>query len=180
MPVAGRGTGRLTSRLILLVAQGFGAGCIRLAPGTFGSLLGLLWFLALVWPRHLGVFAVGTLGGVLVSVWVCGAAERLLNRTDPPSVVLDEMVAMPLCYAGWAVWEWSRTGALPPPEFYLTGPGWWGTAGLFVAFRFVDVVKPWPVGRSQRLSGGWGVTLDDVLAACYVNLGAALLWILVG
>ena len=45
---------------------------------------------------------------------------------------------------------------------------------VFAAFRFFDVLKPWPVRQSQRLPGGWGVTMDDVLAALYVNLLAAL------
>ena len=167
----------MTSRLLLLLAQGFGVGRIRCAPGTFGSFLGLLWFLVLVWPQHFGVYAGGALGGVLASVWVCGAAERILERTDPPSVVLDEIVAVPLCYAGGVAWLWLKTGEMPSPGFFFTGRNWWGVAGVFVAFRFFDIVKPWPIGVSQRLPGGWGVTLDDVMAACYVNAAAAVLWL---
>ena len=43
------------------------------------------------------------------------------------------------------------------------------TVAVFAAFRFFDVVKPWPVHQSQSLPGGWGVTVDDALAAVYVN-----------
>ena len=166
----------MIARILLVVAQGFGVGRIRFAPGTFGSFLGLLWFLVLLWPRHFGVFAAGALGGVLVSVWICGAAERLLGRTDPPSVVLDEMVAVPLCYAGWVTGLWLKTGDMPSPHLWFAGPGWWGTAGVFVAFRLFDIRKPWPINTSQRLPGGWGVTLDDVIAAGYVNAAVAVLW----
>ena len=167
----------MTSRVLLLLAEGFGVGRVRRAPGTFGSFLGLLWFLVLVWPQHFGVYAGGALGGVLASVWVCVAAERILERTDPPSVVLDEIVAVPLCYAGGVAWLWLKTGEMPSPGFFFTGRNWWGIAGVFVAFRFFDILKPWPIGVSQRLPGGWGVALDDVLAACYVNAAAAVLWL---
>ena len=167
----------MTSRVLLALAHGFGVGRVRLAPGTFGSLLGLLWFLVLVWPRHFGVLAAGAFGGVLASVWVCGAAERILERTDPPSVVLDEIVAVPLCYVGWVAWLWLKTGEMPSPGFFFTRPSCWGTAGVFVAFRVFDIAKPWPISASQRLPGGWGVTLDDVMAACYVNAAAAALWL---
>jgi phosphatidylglycerophosphatase A len=52
----------------------------------------------------------------------------------------------------------------------LLGQDVWLTAGFFAAFRFFDVLKPWPVRQSQALPGGWGVTVDDLLAALYVNL----------
>jgi phosphatidylglycerophosphatase A len=43
-------------------------------------------------------------------------------------------------------------------------------AGVFAAFRLFDILKPWPVRQSQVLPGGWGITIDDLLAAVYVNL----------
>jgi phosphatidylglycerophosphatase A len=169
----------VTDRLILALAQGFGVGRVRVAPGTWGSGLGLLWFLILVWPRDFGIFLVGALGGVLVSVWVCGAAERLLNRTDPPSVVLDEIIALPLCFAGWITRIWIQDGMLPAPAYFLSGAGLWITGMLFAAFRVFDIAKPWPVHSAQRLPRGWGVTLDDVLAALYVNVVVAAGWMIV-
>jgi len=41
---------------------------------------------------------------------------------------------------------------------------------IFIIFRIFDVTKPWPVGGSQSLPGGWGITVDDVLAGLYVNV----------
>jgi phosphatidylglycerophosphatase A len=61
-------------------------------------------------------------------------------------------------------------GAFPGQEQLFTGNGWWVVGGIFVAFRLFDIVKPWPVRGSQALPGGWGITVDDFLAAAYVNL----------
>jgi phosphatidylglycerophosphatase A len=153
----------------LWVAQGFGVGRIPVAPGTFGSVVGLLWFGLLLMTGNLWLFVAGTIAAIALSVWLCGAAERALGQTDPGSVVLDEIAAMPVCFLGWvAVLAW-KTGALPKFADFVSPHTWPLTLGVFAAFRLFDVVKPWPVYQSQSLSGGWGVTIDDVLAAGYVN-----------
>jgi phosphatidylglycerophosphatase A len=156
--------------LILWLAQGLGVGRIPVAPGTFGSLLGLLWFALLLLPRNLGLFLGGAIGAVFVSVWVCGEAERALQRRDAPSIVLDEIVAVPFCFAIWVGHFFFKNGAMPGPEYFFGANTWLLTLGVFAAFRFFDVLKPWPVRQSQKLPGGWGVTVDDVLAAVYVNV----------
>ena len=69
-----------------------------------------------------------------------------------------------------------KNGALPPPEVFFSGRGWLQTLTVFGLFRFFDVLKPWPVRQSQSLPGGWGVTIDDVLAAVYVNLTGLLVY----
>jgi len=159
----------MASCLVVWIAQGFGVGRIPRAPGTFGSIVGLLWFALLLWPENFWFFLVGTIAGILVSVWVCGAAEKILNQTDPPSVVLDEIVAMPVCFAGWVGSFLIRNGSMPPPEYFFGSTQWLLTLGVFAAFRLFDIAKPWPVRQSQKLPGGWGVTIDDLLAAVYVN-----------
>jgi phosphatidylglycerophosphatase A len=75
------------------------------------------------------------------------------------------------------MWQWEG-GALPGVSCFWADGGWLLTAVLFGLFRFFDVVKPWPVAPAQRLPGGWGVALDDVLAALYVSLLTPLLMIL--
>lgn len=162
--------------LILWMAQGFGAGRIPIAPGTFGSLAGLLWFGALLATGSFWVFLTGIVAGVALSIWLCGAAEKILKQTDPGSVVLDEIVAIPLCFAGWVGILFFHEGHVPAPEFFLRPRTWLLTAGVFAAFRFFDVVKPWPVRQSQSLPGGWGVTVDDLLAAIYVNAVVFLIY----
>ena len=156
--------------LKLWVAQGFGVGRVPVAPGTFGSLVGLLWFALLLVPRNPLVFWGGTLAGIALSVWLCGEAEKILRQTDPGSVVLDEIAAIPVCFAGWVSAVLWKTGRMPELDDFFGHAKWPLALGVFVAFRFFDVAKPWPVRHSQSLPGGWGVTVDDVLAAGYVNV----------
>jgi phosphatidylglycerophosphatase A len=148
--------------LKLWIAQGFGLGRIPFAPGTFGSFAGLLWFALLLWPGNLRFYLLGT-------------AESILHRTDPPSVVLDEIIAIPVCFTGWVVWVLFQSHAMPSLEFFFIR-NWLPTLGVIGVFRLFDVIKPWPVRQSQNLPGGWGVTVDDILAAVYVN--AAVLSVL--
>jgi phosphatidylglycerophosphatase A len=155
--------------LLLWIAQGFGIGRIPIAPGTFGSLLGLVWFALLLLTGNGWCFLGGTLAGLALSVWLCGKAEKTLNQKDPGSVVLDEIAAMPVCFAGWLGIALGKAGAFPGLESFVSGHAWLMTVAVFAAFRFFDVVKPWPVHQSQSLPGGWGVTVDDALAAVYVN-----------
>jgi phosphatidylglycerophosphatase A len=154
--------------IILWLAQGFGVGRIPFAPGTFGSAVGFLWVLVLVRIGNFWLYLAGLILGVFLSIWLSGAAEKILKRTDPPSVVLDEIAAMPLCFLVWVAGAWFRSGQLPAPESFVSSQNWFRTVIVFVLFRFFDIAKPWPVRQSQKLPGGWGVTVDDLLAALYV------------
>ena len=136
------------------------------APGTWGSVAGLFYFTVLFYP--LGPFGLLLLSaiGAYVAVALCGEAELRLGRRDPGEVILDEMVAMPLCFIGWqhvaAVW--------PNWVIFLAG---------FGLFRLFDIAKPFGIRRLQNLPGGWGVVVDDLaaaLAACVVLHAAAWVW----
>ena len=151
----------------LWIAQGFGAGRIPMAPGTWGSVVGLGWFALLLCAKSWPVFIAGNMLAIALSVWLCGEAERILKRRDPGSVVLDEIVAIPLCFTGWLAAVWWPQHRWPGLDFF--GTRWLSSIGVFALFRFFDILKPWPVRQSQNLRGGWGVTVDDVLAAVYVN-----------
>jgi phosphatidylglycerophosphatase A len=154
----------------LWVAQGFGVGRIPIAPGTFGSVVGLIWFLSLLCTRDFRLYCVFAVSGVIASVFLCEIAERVLCEPDPGSVVLDEIAAVPFCFLSWVATVYFRKGTLPTPDYFF-GAGTWGiTVGIMVLFRVFDILKPPPVRESQRLPGGWGITADDVLAAGYVNL----------
>lgn len=156
--------------LSLLIAQGFGVGRLPVAPGTFGSLVGLFWVVLLTASGSLGLYAAGTIFGLGLSVWLCGVAEKRLNQTDPPSVVLDEIAALPVCFAPWVGTAWFSHHALPSPADFFTADNVVFTLILFVLFRVLDAAKPWPIRPIQRLPGGLGVTADDVLAALLVAL----------
>jgi len=160
--------------LVLFLAQGLGIGRIPFAPGTFGSVLGLVWFGVLLGTGRYELYLAGALCGAGVSVWLCGAAERILKQKDPSSVVLDEIIAMPFCFLPLVTQSWFHQHQLPRLEAFFTGHGLQTTAVIFILFRLFDIAKPWPVRQSQRLPGGWGVTIDDLLAACYVALITAL------
>ncbi|MCW8872774.1 MAG: phosphatidylglycerophosphatase A [Xanthomonadales bacterium] len=133
------------------LAFGLGSGLSRYAPGTVGTVVAVpfAWLLmqmppALYWAALAALFLLG--------VWLCGAASRMLGRHDPGNIVWDEMVGY-----------WLTVALLP-----MTW-GWW-LAG-FVAFRFFDILKPWPIRRLERaVGGGLGIMLDDVLAAVYAML----------
>jgi phosphatidylglycerophosphatase A len=161
---------RLRETTALWLAQGFGAGLAPCAPGTVGSLVGLLWVLLLVHTGSFWGYLIGTGAGLALSVVACGAAERTLRQHDPPSVVLDEIAALPLCFLPWVAFAWFQFGTMPTVVSLLGADGWFFTVSFFVLFRGFDVAKPWPVRQIQRLPGGWGITADDVLAAVYVAL----------
>jgi phosphatidylglycerophosphatase A len=154
----------------LWLAEGFGVGRVPLAPGTFGSVVGVVWMLALAAAQNLWWYSLGLLAGLGLSVGLCAAAERRLGASDPASVVLDEIAALPLCFTGWIGYRLWLTGEMPSVEVMLSGRGWLLLLGGLVAFRLFDILKPWPVRQSQTLPGGWGVTIDDLLAAVYANV----------
>ena len=154
--------------LSLWIAKGFDVGRIPFAPGTFGSLVGILWFALLLVAGSLWLYVIGLLLGLAASVKFCGEAERILGESDPGSVVLDEIAVLPICFLPWVLLELWRMNFMPPVEVFFSGHGLWKTIAIYVLFRVFDIWKPWPVRQSQSLPGGWGVTADDVLAAVYV------------
>ena len=142
--------------LIKFIATGFGAGSAPKMPGTFGSVLGVGVWLVIQLAGNSWAWVVFA-AAILPIIWIAGAAERLWGRPDPPCVVIDEIVGMPVALAGIAL-DW---------RLVLTG---------FAAFRLFDVWKPFPIRQSQKLPGGWGIVVDDLLAggfACAVTHAVA-------
>jgi phosphatidylglycerophosphatase A len=150
------------TRLAIFVATGAYSGYFPIAPGTAGSLVGLVLFAAL---RTFGQPVPEILAIVLLccaGVWAASLAERHFGREDPGPVVVDEVVGMLVTLVFIPV---SLTGAL---------------AG-FLAFRVLDVVKPWPANRLEHLGGGLGIMADDVMAGVYAHLAVrALCWLIPG
>jgi phosphatidylglycerophosphatase A len=133
-----------------LVATGLGAGYAPVAPGTAGSLVGL----ALYWPlSHLGAGAQLAALAVLFTVGVLSSTRlaRNVGRKDPGLVVVDEIAGM------W-------TSLIFVPFNPLTA------LLAFLAFRAMDVTKPWPARQLEALPGGWGIMCDDMMAGVYANL----------
>ena len=140
----------LRTRAGLAIATALGAGYSPIAPGTAGSAVGLLLWIALpkiLWFQ-MAVIAVVT----VVGVWSGTVAAEHFGREDPGQVVIDEVAGMMI------------TVLLNP----FVGPMWALVA--FLLFRAADIVKPYPIDDLQRLPGGLGVMADDVLAGVYANL----------
>lgn len=156
--------------LVLLLAQGLGSGRSPRAPGTAGSLLGVAWFLLLLAPGNPWVFGLGLALSTALAVPLCARAELLLGQHDPGSVVLDEIVAIPLCFVALLLSLAVRLGDFPNTAQFLAQTPTWTLPLGFALFRGFDIWKPWPVRQSQKLPGGWGVVTDDLLAALWVNV----------
>ena len=156
--------------LRVFIAEGFGVGKIPFAPGTFGSFAALLWFALLVWTGNFWTYLALAVEGIAFSLWLCDDAEKITGKEDPSSVVLDEIVAIPFCFLPWVAMEWWRNDTLPSVAYFFSGRAIWLTLAIVVLFRIFDIWKPWPVRQSQSLPGGWGVTVDDLLAAVYVAI----------
>jgi len=137
------------TRLALVLATAFGVGYVPFAPGTFGSLVGLvLWWLL---PQTAAVQGGAILVLFVVGSWSGSVAERHFGTTDPSAVVIDEVMGMLI-------------------TLFLNPVGGLGAFGAFVLFRVADIVKPFPANRLERLPGGIGVMADDGMAAVYANL----------
>lgn len=132
-------------RWIKWVAIGFGTGRSPLMPGTVGTLVGL----PLAWGvMQVPVFWWG-LGAcvamTLLAVPVCGAAERIIGGKDPGCIVADEYLTLPITVLG------------------LSSP--WALVSGFVLHRLFDITKPPPIRQLQHIHGGFGIVVDDFLAA---------------
>ena len=161
------------SRLVLWVAQGFGVGRIPFAPGTWGALQGLPWTWIVLSSGGLGYSWILTLAGVLAAVPFCAAGEKILGQRDPGSVVLDEIVVLPLVWLPALSLSWMHGAGI---SALITHPVSWSSwGGGFIAFRVFDIWKPGPIRRIQELPGGWGVVADDVLAALAAGLVPVLI-----
>src|SRR5262245_28168394 len=138
------------------IALGFGTGLSPLAPGTVGTLLAFpLYALLDKWLTPLSV-AIAIAIGFGVGIWACERTGRDLGIADHSGMNWDEIVAF--------------LGVL-----MLTRPGLAWQVFAFFAFRFFDVVKPPPIRHLDRtIKGGFGVMVDDVVAAFYTLLALAI------
>src|ERR1700730_11800464 len=137
------------TRLALALATACGVGYVPMAPGTFGSAVGLLLWWALPASPHVQGVAIVML--FAVGSWSGSVAERHFGRTDPGQVVIDEVMGMLI-------------------TLFLNPVGWIGALAAFLLFRIADVIKPYPANRLEHLPGGVGIMADDAMAAVYANI----------
>ena len=140
----------LLDRAAVLLARGCGVGRSPIAPGTLGTVVAVpLVCLQFIWST--GVFLVFVLLFVLIAVYVSSVAEKQMDRTDDPSIVIDEMAGFLIAMTCVPLTAWSL----------LAG---------FVLFRAFDIFKPPPVSTvERRVTGGLGIVGDDLVAGIMTN-----------
>ena len=154
--------GGLRRFAVLAVATAAGAGFAPIAPGTFGSLVGVALF-ALIAPR--GALAVALAAALVTAlgVWAAGEAERIFAQQDDGRIAIDEV-------AGQLVALWPLSLLAPPDRVLAPLP----LALGFLAFRAFDIAKPGPVRWAERhFAGGRGVVFDDLVAGAFAGIAVA-------
>ncbi len=132
--------------LIKWVAVGFGTGWSPIMPGTVGTLVGLplAWGLMFLYGQPL-LQALICIVLALIAIPICGVAEKMIGGKDPGCIVADEYLTLPITVIG------------------LTSP--WALLSGFVLHRIFDITKPPPIKQLQDIHGGFGIVVDDFLAA---------------
>jgi phosphatidylglycerophosphatase A len=134
-----------------LLAFGFGSGLSPFAPGTMGTLAAIPFIFALKALGNPGFWIVLVLL-FLLGVQLCGSVSRKLGVHDHGGIVWDEMVGY-----------WLSAAFVPLQWHWLLA--------AFLLFRFFDILKPWPIHQlDKKVSGGFGIMIDDVVAALFTVL----------
>lgn len=138
-------------KIVLFFATGGYLGHVPIAPGTFGSLPGLLICLGMS-AISLGYAILFAIVFAVVAIVIAKQAQKMIGGKDPSSIVIDEMTGMIVTLLG-----------IPLTPFSLV-------LG-FLVFRAFDILKPFPIRYlDQKIPGGAGIVLDDVMAGVYGNL----------
>ncbi|MGC9386889.1 MAG: phosphatidylglycerophosphatase A family protein [Hydrogenovibrio sp.] len=134
---------------VMWLGFGFGSGLVPKGPGTAGTLLGLLLFVPILLWSEVAAWSLLVLALVFGS-YICGESAQQIGVHDHGGIVWDEFVGI------WLVL------LMLPEQSWL----YWTMA--FIFFRIFDIVKPWPIRwADQKVSGGFGIMLDDIMAAFY-------------
>lgn len=160
-------------RLAWAIGTGFGSGFFPVAPGTVGSAAAGAVFYGIIYAAayegQLGVVLLYAFGPLTIfaalplGIWATGRMSTDAVP-DPGAAVWDEFVGM---------WLTCLPLALQTFYTYLLFPPYWIVLPFFL-FRALDIFKPWPCRRLERLSGGWGIMLDDVAAGIWGFLAVSL------
>ncbi|MBT3505536.1 MAG: phosphatidylglycerophosphatase A [Piscirickettsiaceae bacterium] len=141
----------LIKRPVCFLGLGFGSGLAPKAPGTFGTIAAIPIYL-LVQNLSLMLYIILTVIAFIVGIRICQQSADWLQKEDPSAVVWDEIVGyLVTMTAAPQGWQWIVLG--------------------FVLFRIFDILKPWPISLAdQKLHGGFGIMLDDVIAGIFASV----------
>lgn len=162
----------MLDRVVYWLGLGLGSGLPRRAPGTWGTVGGLIIAIPLL---SLGFipFLILTILSCILGVWICGRTAELMQGHDDPHIVWDEwagiwITLLPLSYMGIADDNFWQNVSQELSIFAIVF--------AFILFRFFDIVKPPPIGwADKRVAGGLGIMLDDIIA----GIMAAVVWVAV-
>ncbi|NNE81190.1 MAG: phosphatidylglycerophosphatase A [Silicimonas sp.] len=150
-----------------LILSFFGAGFLRPAPGTWGSLAAM----PAAWALYQIAGVIGLVAGAAILFWVgtSATARETANAQDhdPSWIVIDEVVGQWIALLPVAIGAWNA--GLSPLRL------WPGIIAGFLLFRLFDIWKPWIIGRADRRGDALGVMLDDVWAGVFAALGVVAL-----
>jgi phosphatidylglycerophosphatase A len=151
-----------------LISVGY-VGYFPIASGTVGSLVALLFYLLAFYliDNPLKIYFIGAIGTIIstpICLWLGKWAENYYRKKDPSYFVLDEFAGF---FVAVFMIDISKHTVIIVPF-------------IFVVYRILDMVKPYPANVSERLPGGLGIVLDDLIVGVYTNLLAQMLlyWIL--
>ncbi len=153
-------TASVWEKLIYWLGIGLGSGLPKRAAGTWGTVGGLVVAIPMSWLGFWGFLAV-TLVGALVGSYICGKTSDLMGVHDDPHIVWDEWVGMwvsllPILWLHFYDDALLQGHQLSLLLLYFAA---------FVAFRFFDILKPFPIKWvDKNVSGGFGILIDDILA----------------
>ncbi len=136
-----------SGKIVLVLSTWFGTGLLPIAPGTFGTLATVPLILVL---DNIGTIykALSLMIAIVVAIWASGRHQELLRQSDPREIVIDEV-------AGFLL-----TMLFLPRSWLAIGLG-------FIFFRLFDILKPYPIRQTERIKGGLGVVIDDLVAGLY-------------
>ncbi len=141
---------KFIEKSVYFFATGCYTGRIPFAPGTFGTLFGLIpcfFFSKIILPAAILLSVIF----IFISIFIAGSAEKILKQKDPGCIVIDEVAGIIVTFLGIQF------------NFLSVVAG-------FVIFRILDIWKPFPIGSvEKKLSGGTGIVLDDVVAGIIGN-----------
>ena len=159
----------MLDKIVYWLGIGLGSGLPKRAPGTWGTLGGLVIGLPLLQLGFIPFFVI-TLVASIVGVWICDRTSVLMQVHDDPHIVWDEWAGL---WISLLPLSFVMTYA---PEYLTIGYYWFAIALAFVLFRFFDIAKPNPVKWADRkLSGGLGIMMDDILA----GIMALVAWLMI-
>lgn len=164
---------------IAIALTTWGVGYLPIAPGTWGSIVGVAIYFGIVQidgslVSYLGSIGISNEGAnavavaanavllsafIIVGIWASGRTIPIFGNSDPSEAVVDEVM-----------------GQLIALLFIPITAGWWMVLTAFLLFRLFDIWKPYPIDSLQDLPGGVGICADDIVAGIYAGVGTSVIY----